>query len=161
MITFLFDRILCKKIKRGQSKAQQQYIQGFFKKNQCQSTPQWKVGQQISSPEPDCTGQSSQKGPARTTPAAIYPQQTDHENMSNFYKNSLDTHTHIVCLNNERSWEQLLSVQWLLIIKRDKLSRHLCSALFMSSHLCWGTWLYPSAPPDWILPTRATPLNKS
>ncbi len=147
MITFLFDRILCKKIKRGQSKAQQQYIQGFFKKNQCQSTPQWKVGQQISSPEPDCTGQSSQKGPARTTPAAIYPQQTDHENMSNFYKNSLDTHTHIVCLNNERSWEQLLSVQWLLIIKRDTSCPGTCAVPFLCHPTCVGAHDFTHQPP--------------
>ncbi len=35
-VVFFFYRILCKKIKRGQSKAQQQYIQGFFKKKPCQ-----------------------------------------------------------------------------------------------------------------------------
>ncbi len=34
---FFFDIILCKKKpKRGQSKAQQQYTQGFFKKKPCQ-----------------------------------------------------------------------------------------------------------------------------
>ncbi len=91
---FFLDRILCKKMKRGQSKAQQQYIQGFFKKKPCQrqvdavqcsagqsqSTRQGQVGQQISSREPGSTGQ---RGPVRTTPAAIYLQQ---QNRSNFYK---------------------------------------------------------------------------
>ncbi len=112
------DRILCKKkMKRGQSKAQQQYIQGFFKKKPCQrqvdavqcsagqsqSTKQGQVGQQISSPEPGSTGQSR---PVKTTPAAIYLQQ---QNMSNFYKKfTRHTHTHTVCLDNERSWEQVL-----------------------------------------------------
>ncbi len=36
-VVFFLDRILGKKkVKRGQSKAQQQYIQGFFKKKPCQ-----------------------------------------------------------------------------------------------------------------------------
>ncbi len=70
---------------KGTSKAQQQYIQGFFKKKPCQrqedavqciagqsqSTRQVQVGQQII-PEPGSTGQS---WPVRTTPAAIYLQQ--------------------------------------------------------------------------------------
>ncbi len=52
-----------------------------------------------------------QRGPVRTTPAAIYPQQ---QNMSSFYKN-VTRHTHSVCLDNERSLEQVLSVQWLYL----------------------------------------------
>ncbi len=75
-----------------------------------------------------------------------------------FTKSLLDTHT--VCLDNERSWELVLSVQWFLFIKRDELSRHLCSAPFLSSHLCWGTLLFPWAPPDWILPPPMPPHKK-
>ncbi len=74
-----------------------------------------------------------------------------------FTKSLLDTHT--VCLDNERSWELVLSVQWFLFIKRDELSRHLCSAPFLSSHLCWGTLLFPWAPPDWILPPPCHPIK--
>ncbi len=138
-------------MKRRQSKAQQQYIQGFFKKKPCQRPvdevqcrsepihPAEARGKQTS------TGQSR---PVRTTPAAIYPLQTDHENMSTLYKNSLDTRTH--CLFGQ--WKKLrisiVSVQWFLIYKkRDELSRHMCSALFLSSHLCWGTWLFSCPPP--------------
>ncbi len=74
IIKFFFLTEFCenKKTERGQSKAQQQYIQGFFKKKPCQrqvdavqcssgqsqSTLQGQVGQPISSPEPGSTGQS-------------------------------------------------------------------------------------------------------
>ncbi len=45
--------------------------------------------------------------------------------------------------------------------KRDELSRHLCSALFLSSHLCWGTLLFSHGPPltgSW--PPMCHPLKK-
>ncbi len=61
---FYLDR-MCQKVKRGQSKAQQQYIQGFFRKKPCQRQVdavqcrseliQGQVGQQISSSEPGST----------------------------------------------------------------------------------------------------------
>ncbi len=35
-LVVFFTEFCVKKIKRGQSKAQQQYIQGFFKKKPCQ-----------------------------------------------------------------------------------------------------------------------------
>ncbi len=40
------------------------------------------------------------------------------------------------------------------------MSRQLCSALFLSSHLCWGTWLFPWAHPDWILASLVPPNKK-
>ncbi len=81
-------------MKRGHSKAQQQYVQGFFKKKPCQrqvdavqcsagqsqSTWQGQLGQQISIPEPGSTGQSR---PVRTTPATIYLQQQNMSSVEN------------------------------------------------------------------------------
>ncbi len=81
------------------TKAQQQYIQ-----SQSQSTHQGQVGQQFSRP-----GSSGHSHPLRTPPAAIYLQQ---QNMSNFYK-KFTRHlsvNRLVCLDIERSWEQVLSL---------------------------------------------------
>ncbi len=99
------DIILCKKMKRGQSKAQQQ---GFFKKKACQrqvdavqcrseqSTRQGQVCQQTI-PEPGSTGQSRSE---RTTPADIYLQQ---QNIYKKFTRHTHTHTLSLCLDNERS----------------------------------------------------------
>ncbi len=79
-------------MKRGQSKAQQQYIQGFFKKKPCQrqvdavqcstgqsqSTRQGQVGQQIISPEPGSTGQSRSE-PASEDHTSHLSAATEHE----------------------------------------------------------------------------------
>ncbi len=156
-------------MKRGQSKAQQQYIQGFFKKKPCQrqvdavqcsagqnqSTKQGQVGQQISSPD---LAAQVRAGQWRLQPAAIYLQQ---QNMSNFYK-KFTRHSHTHCLFGQ--WKKLrtsiLLLSGFIYKKRDELSRHMCSALFMSSHLCWGTWLFPWAPPDWILAPLCHPIKK-
>ncbi len=97
-----------------------------------QSTRQRQIDQQINSPEPGSTVRASQRGPVRT----IYPQQTDHENMSNFYKNS--PHTHIVCLDNERSLEQVLSVPWLSFIKREISCPGTCAVPVLCHPTCVG-----------------------
>ncbi len=156
-------------MKRGQSKAQQQYIQGFFKKKPCQrqvdavqcsagqsqSTRQGQAGQQISSPEPGSTGQSR---PVRTTLAAIDLQQ---QNMSNFYK-KFTRHTHTICLDNERSWEQVLSVQWFLFIKREMSCPGACAVPILCHPTCVGAHDFSHGPPWLDLgPPCATPLKKS
>ncbi len=98
----------------------------------------------------------SQRGPERTTPADIYLQQ---QNMSSFYKKFTR------CTRLFGQWKKfrtsiVCSVAF-IYKTRDELSRHLCSALFMSSHLCWGTWLFPCPPRDRILvPPCATSLKK-
>ncbi len=121
-------------MKREQSKAQQQYIQDFFKKKPCQrqvdavqysagqsqSTRQGQVGQQII-PEPGSTGQSR---PERASGPHQQPSICSNRTWAMFTKSSLDTHT--VCLDNERSWEQVLSVQWFLVIVWLEMS---CQAL--------------------------------
>ncbi len=75
-------------MKRGQSKAQQQYIQGFFKRKPCQrqadagqcsagqsqSTRQGQVGQHISSPEPAARVRASEDYTSSHLSAA-----TEHE----------------------------------------------------------------------------------
>ncbi len=114
---------------------------------QSQSTRQGQVGQQIS-PEPGSTGQRQAE---RATPAPIYPQQTDHEQfLQKFTKHRLFG-----------QWKKLrtsILCSVVFIYKtRDELSRHLCSALFLSSHLYWGTWLFPWSPLDWILPMVPPP----
>ncbi len=80
-------------MKRGQSKAQQQYIQGFFKKKPCQrqvdavqcsagqsqSTRQGQVGQKISSPEPGSTGQSRPERASEDYTSSHLSAATEHE----------------------------------------------------------------------------------
>ncbi len=83
----------------------------------------------------------SQRGPERTTPADIYLQQ---QNMSSFYKSSLDAH---VCLDNERSLEQVLSVQWFLFIKREMSCPGTCAVPFLCHPTCVGAHDFSHAPP--------------
>ncbi len=85
---------------------------------------------------------ASQRGPARTTPADIYLQQ---QNMSSFYK-KFTRRTRLFGQWKKFRTSIVCSVVF-IYTTRDELSRHLCSALFMSSHLCWGTWLFPWPPP--------------
>ncbi len=173
---FVFSIILCK----NKSKAQKQYIQGFFKKKPCQrqvdaghcssgqsqSTRQGQVGQQISSPEPGSRSEPAIKGQwgLHQNPS---DRSWEHEQ---FFQKVHYTHTHThthTCLFGQ--WKKLRTSIVCSVVfiykKKDELSRHLCCALFMSSHLCWGTRLFPWAPPDWILPPappppRTTPLKQ-
>ncbi len=80
-------------MKKGQSKAQQKYIQGFFKKKSCQwqvdavqcsagqsqSTRQGQVGQQIISPEPGSTGQSRPERASEDYTSRHLSAATEHE----------------------------------------------------------------------------------
>ncbi len=90
---FFFFGMLCKKCLRGQSKAQQQYIQGFFQKKPCQrrvdevqcsagqsqTTRQGQAGQQTSSPEPGCTGQSQPERASEDLTSSHLSAATEHE----------------------------------------------------------------------------------
>ncbi len=94
---------------------------------------------------------ADQRGPARTTPAAIYLQQrVKVRTWIFFYKNFTrhkHTHPHTVCLDNQ-SWEQVLSDQWFLFIKRE---RWVVQAHVQCHFYVTFTWLFLWAPPGWFL----------
>ncbi len=94
------------------------------------------------------TCSTGQSWPVSTTPAAIYLQQ-----QNSFYKKFT---RHLCLFGQWKKFRTSIVCSVAFIYKtRDELSRHLCRALCMSSHLCCGTWLFPWTPPppapDWIL----------
>ncbi len=106
-----------------------------YSAGQSQSTRQGQVEQQISRPEPERASEDHTSN------------HLQQQNMSNFYKSSLDAHTHTrLCGQWKKLRTSIVCSVVFIYKKRDELSRHLCSALFMSSHLCWGTWLFPWTP---------------
>ncbi len=118
---------------------------------QSQSTRQGQVGQQISSPEPGSTGQSQ---PERTSEDhnSRYLSAADRSWEHEQCLQKFATHTLSVWTMKEVEYKYFLCSVAFIYKKRDELSRHLCCALFMSSHLCWGTWLFPWAPPTGSCP---------
>ncbi len=74
-----------------------------------------------------------------------------------FYKKfTRHKHTHTVCLDN-KSWEEVLSDQWFLFIKREMSCPGTCAVPF----LCDFYMTSPMGPPWLVLgPPCATPLKK-
>ncbi len=64
--------------------------------------------------------------------------------MSNSYKKFTK---HAVWLDNERSWEQVLSVQWFLFIKREMSYPDTCAVPFVCHPTCVGAYDFSHAPP--------------
>ncbi len=81
--------------------------------------------------------------------------------MSDFYKKFTRlTHTHRLLGQRKDLRISIVCSVVFIYKKRDELSRHLCSALFMSSHLCWGTWLFPWAPLTGSWPPLCHPIKE-
>ncbi len=142
---------------------------------QSQSTRQGQIGQRIISPEPGSTGQ---RGPHQQPSIccnrtwAIFTESSldskrahththTHTHTQTHRHTDTHTHTHTHTHRLFGQWKKLRTTIVCSVVfiykNRDELSRHLCSALFMSSHLCWGTWLFPWAPPDCILAPPVPP----
>ncbi len=90
---------------------------------------------------------ASQRGPVRTTPAAIYLQQQVKVRTLLFFftKSSLDINTH-TRLDN-KSWEQVLSDQWFLFIKREMSCPGTCAVPFLCHPTCVGAHDFSHGPP--------------
>ncbi len=84
---------------------------------------------------------AGQRGPVRTTQAAIYLQlRVKVRTLFFFTKSSLDTNTPSVWIN--QSWEHVLSDQWILFIKRQMSCPGTCAVPF----LCDFSMTFPMAP---------------
>ncbi len=99
------------------------------------------------------TCSTGQSWPVSTTPAAIYLQQ-----QNSFYK-KFTRHTRLFGQWKKFRTSIVCSVAF-IYKTRDELSRHLCRALCMSSHLCWGTWLFPWHPPTGSWSPLCYPVKK-
>ncbi len=77
----------------------------------------------------------SQRGPVRTTPAIYLQQRVKVRTWHFFYKKftrhtHTHTHTHTVCLDN-KSWEEVLSEQCFLFVKRERSCPGTCAVPFL------------------------------
>ncbi len=129
---------------------------------QSQSTRQGQVGHKLAALNLAAQVRAGQRGSVRITPAAVYPQQTDHENMSNFYKNSL-TRTHTHCLFGQ--WNKLrtsiVSVQCFLFRKREISCPGTCAVSLFYHTTCIGAHDFSHGPPlTGSCPPCATPIKK-